>query len=403
MRPLTLAAGLAAAGLVSTAVVALPLSGSAAPAAPSAVSRAAKQPNLSQLKISFAKRTGALSSPTQVTNAVDGSSRLFVAQQGGLVRVYKGKGKLQAKPYLDIRSKVRDSGEQGLLGIAFRKDFSKKPRIYVAYTAKNGSLQLSRFTPKSKKSTTVASSTERKILNVPHPDNTNHNGGSLSFGKDGYLYVGTGDGGGTGDPGNNAQNKNKLLGKILRIDVSRSCSGKNYCNLKSNPYFGAKAGRAEIWAIGLRNPWRTSIDPKTGALWIGDVGQNAHEEIDRIPAAKAGWNLGWPCREGKATYDAGRCRSGVTYRAPVATYSHAKGQSVTGGFVYRGKQYSKLIAGRYVYADFITGRVFLRGTSGATRQVGALGQISSFGVSGGGEIFAVTLDGGLWAMKVSKV
>ena len=397
---------LSAVVLAGPALVAVGTSGAAAPAAVEVSSRPPSAqtalPGLSKVSIGFGKRAGGLKSPTQVVSANDGSPRLFITERSGLVRVYLGDRKLQSRPYLDLRSRVRGEGEQGLLGIAFRKDFPKTHQFWVAYTANDGSFQLSRFTATSEKATRVSAASERKVLNIPHPTYTNHHGGSLAFGKDGLLYIGTGDGGGSGDPRNNAQSRVRLLGKILRLDVHKSCSGKRYCNPRTNPYYGSKYGRDEIWAIGLRNPWRISIDAKNGDLWIGDVGQNRYEEIDRVPAGSAGWNLGWPCREGRAVFEASRCSSTARLRAPVETYGHSLGRSVTGGIVYRGSKYAGLIAGRYVYADFVSGRVWLRASSGATRVVAKRPQLTSFGVSDRGEIYAVSFDGNLYGMNVKR-
>ena len=301
--------------------------------------------------------------PVFLTNAGDG--RLFVVERPGRLRIVKN-GAVVSTPFLDISGRVRSSyQEEGLLGLAFHPGYPADPRFYVAYTKSDLSLQVSSFRVGA--NADVASATETPILNVPHPTNQNHNGGMIAFGPDGYLYIGTGDGGSGGDPPNNAQNQNILLGKLLRIDVDHPSGGRAYGIPATNPYVGIAGRRPEIWAYGLRNPWRWSFDRATHDLWIGDVGQNAYEEVDRATAGSGldkAANYGWSCREGFHAYNASRCpSSGLTN--PYAEYAHGSGDSVgcavTGGYVYRGATYPTL-QGRYVMGDYCTGRIL--GSSG---------------------------------------
>jgi glucose/arabinose dehydrogenase len=249
----------------------------------------------------------------------------------------------------------------------------------------------------------VHASTGRTVLVVRHPVNTNHNGGQLMFGADGMLYLGTGDGGSGGDPPNNAQNTKRLLGKILRIDVHHHCGGKRYCVPSGNPFAGKTPGRGEIWLWGVRNPWRWSFDSATGALWIGDVGQNAVEEIDHVAANPTVRNLGWSCWEGRQHYDTSRCTNGTKYLFPVTTVNHPTAEAIIGGFVYRGSKYRALMNGIYVFADDNSGRVWIyRRGQGKKVQAAALpGNPTGFGVDDHQEIWAVTLDGRLWAMRAT--
>jgi glucose/arabinose dehydrogenase len=247
----------------------------------------------------------------------------------------------------------------------------------------------------------VSAATGKVILVVPHPTYSNHNGGYIGFGPDGYLYLGTGDGGGAGDPRNNAQNLRSLLGKMLRLDVR--CVGHVYCSPATNPYVRSTWARHEIWMSGLRNPWRWSFDTN-GTQWIGDVGQGRWEEVDAVGrTAAAGRNLGWSCREGRATYLSSRCSTRIAYVAPVLTLCHAdsvagcrtskSAEALIGGFVYRGAAYPGL-QGTYILGDFTTGRIwpYKNGVQGSPT---ALSQVSGFGVDDARELYAVTLDGRL--------
>ena len=343
-----------------------------------------------------------LSAPTQVTNAGDGSNRLFVVEQRGTVRVVHG-GVLLPGFFMDIRSKVEFGGERGLLGLAFDPGFKTNHRLFVYYTRKGGDVVVSRFTTNAG-NTAVNVSTARPLLLIEHSSQSNHNGGALAFAPNGYLYVGVGDGGGSGDPANNAQRKTTLLGKILRINVNGTGSGPfdHYSVPGSNPFSGSKPGLGEIWDYGVRNPWRISFDRATGTLWIGDVGQNKYEEVDREKWGSAGGrNYGWDAMEGLHCYTASKCPlAGDTL--PNAEYGHSAGScSITGGYAYRGPTQSALI-GSYVFGDWCSGRIWTLPINGApdnsseTLRADTPHNITSFGESENGELYLVTSSGGLY-------
>jgi glucose/arabinose dehydrogenase len=337
--------------------------------------------------IAFARVAGGFSSPTQVTSARDGSGRLFVVEQGGRVKIVKN-GTVLPTPLLDISNRVSCCDERGLLSVAFPPG---QPTFdfYADYTDVNGDTTISRFFVSSDPNVSSAAS-EQILLKIAQPF-SNHNGGQLAFGPDGYLYIGMGDGGSAGDPNNNGQSLSTLLGKILRIDiVGRS----TYAIPPSNPFAGSSSARPEIWAYGLRNPWRFSFDRKTGDLLIGDVGQSAWEEVDFQPAGSTGGvNYGWRLTEGAHCYNppSGCNTAGIT--PPVAEYGHVNGNcSITGGFVYRGRDFARL-NGTYFYADYCSGRVWgLRnGASGwETQELLKPGYaFTSFGEDDAGEVYAV--------------
>jgi glucose/arabinose dehydrogenase len=373
-------------GLATAALLAVPLVGPT-PAG-------AAEPALD-----FVRRIDGLSQPTQVTSAKDGSGRLFVTEKSGRVRVVVD-GKLLARPFLDISRRVRTDGEGGLLSIAFHPAYEQKPYVWAAYTNTSGDLRVARFRARSPRSNRVQASSYRRVIDVPHPDQfSNHYGGQLVFGPRGRLFLSTGDGGGGGDPANRAQDRTSLQGKILRLTVigARKTCGRVYCIPSTNPYAGKKPGRGEIWVVGVRNAWRFSFDGATGDLWVGDVGQDRFEEIDRIPAGTAGANLGWSCREATAVYEQWRCRSTARYLDPEWSYGRDYGGSVTGGFVYRGLKFADQVGGDYVGGDFISGRVFTGTTTGLTT-FARLDGVTSFGEDDDRELWAVTIDGGLYEM-----
>lgn len=357
--------------------------------------------------VGFTKVAGGLVRPVQVGAFPDGSGRVAVVQKAGTVRLVRGSS-LAAGNYLDLRSKVISTasgdGEQGLLGLAFGRSFTTNPVVFVTYVRKDGALVVAKLRAYRSSSPNIRATTEQILLVIPHPTFTNHNGGSILFGRDGLLYITTGDGGGAGDPRDQARRATSLLGKVLRIDPYRTCSGRLYCVPATNPFSSSTVNRREIYLWGLRNPWRASVDQVTGDLWIGDVGQNAFEEVHRIRQGAKGANLGWPCREGNAIYDASRCGS-AAYVAPVVAYCHTgapgcapalAGQSVTGGEVYRGKRISGL-AGQYVFGDFISGNVWR--LSGSTMfRITSLPLVTDFGRAADGEILAVTYTGSLYRL-----
>jgi uncharacterized protein (TIGR03437 family) len=332
-----------------------------------------------------------LTNPTDIQAAGDGSGRLFFVQQNGIIRVFRG-GVLADAPFLDIRGKTNPGGERGLLGLAFPPDYANKGYFYVNYTDRQGNTVIARY--RTTANPDVADpSTETVVMNVAQPF-ANHNGGQLRFGPDGYLYIGLGDGGSAGDPQRNGQNRRARLGKMLRVDVESDLSQVRIP--PSNPFVNDSSYLPEIWALGLRNPWRYSFDRSTGDLWIADVGQNRAEEIDFQPASsKGGENYGWNQMEGFQCYIAG-CNSSA-FTLPVLEYGREQGCSVTGGHVYRGSQWSNL-QGLYVYADYCTGRIWgLRREN--NRWVNALllntgMPISTFGEAEDGEIYVANIASG---------
>jgi glucose/arabinose dehydrogenase len=344
------------------------------------------------VSITWSSRASGLVQPTQVTAPFDGTGRLFVVEKAGRIRVFSG-GRLLATPYLDIRSLVKDAGEGGLFSIAFDPHWKTHPYFWVNYVTNAGDVRVARFKAASYRSNSVSASTLVKIIDVWHPDQyTNHFGGQVAFGHDGYLYVSTGDGGGSGDPDARAQDTRFLLGKMLRLQVN-GC--RIYCIPAGNPYARSTTAKKQIWAIGLRNPWRFSFDGATGDLWIGDVGQSREEEVDHTRAGAGGKNFGWSCREGRLVYNSSRCRSGASYTSPEMVYGRSFGTTITGGFVYRGAAYRSILGGRYIGGDYGSGRIFYGGN---LRVAGSLPSVTSFGEGPGRELWAVTIDGGLYKM-----
>lgn len=354
------------------------------------------------LAVGFVKIAQGLAAPVGITAARDGHGRLFVAEQGGAVRVFAN-GRLLSTPLLDVsaRSGFVSSGEQGLVGIAAHPDYVHYPYLWLAYTLSDGTggnkLRISRFKAASNTATTLPLSSEVVLLEVPHPRYTNHNGGQLMFGRDSMLYIGTGDGGGAGDPNDNARDRTSLSGKILRVDAISAACKQPYCIPSSNPYASSSTFRKEIWLYGLRNPFRFSRDRQTGNLWIGDVGQDSREEVDVVSYGVSGRHLGWPCREGTRTYDASRC-SPAPQVNPTWDYGHDLGESVIGGFVYRGTAYPAM-QGVYLYSDYYSGRVWALRYA-VNRQVGYLKGIASYGEDERGELYAVSqASGALYRVK----
>ena len=350
--------------------------------------------------VSLVQIASGLSDPIGVTNAGDGTGRLFVNERGGRIRVVNPDGSIQATDFVDLSNEVEAGGERGLLGVAFHPQFATNGRLFVHYSHKgDGATVISELTASADRTTAIAAS-ERVIFTLSQPF-ANHNGGEIAFGPDGFFYIGLGDGGSGGDPFGNAQNRQVLLGKILRIDLDApDVPGKEYAIPDGNPYApgGVEpgAGLPEIWAYGLRNPWRFSFDRGTGDLYIGDVGQNAWEEVDRQPAAsRGGENYGWNFLEGSHCYT--YCDS-ITSIAPVAEYSHGDGGgcSVTGGYVYRGAQQPSLV-GTYLFSDYCSGTIWTLSPSGELGPVALAEsglQVASFGEGEDGEIYLVDLGGG---------
>jgi glucose/arabinose dehydrogenase len=345
---------------------------------------------------------GGLAAPTYATNAGDGSGRIFVLEQAGRIRVVED-GHLRPQPFLDLSGRISSGGERGLLGLAFHPGFPRDPRLFVDYTDPAGNTVVASFTATSGSAGVADPSSERVLLHIDQPF-PNHNGGQLAFGPDGLLYIGMGDGGSGGDPYGNGQRTDTPLGKILRIDVDRTAGGRAYAIPADNPFASGRdaAGRAglpEIWAFGLRNPWRFSFDASSGSLWIGDVGQDRWEEVDRIPAGTPPpVNLGWNVMEGTHCYKpAEACRTAGLW-SPLAEYGHDQGCAVTGGYVARGATAGSL-AGRYVFGDYCSGTIWTLDAAGPDRQEPGLllrsgRTISSFGSDEAGGILVCDLAGG---------
>lgn len=329
-----------------------------------------------------------LSSPLYLTHARDSSGRLFVVEQGGIIKVLAPGGAAPAV-FLDITDRVLSGGEQGLLGLTFHPQYPANGRFFVNYTRKpDGATVVAEYGRSSDPN--VASRGERILLVIAQPF-ANHNGGMVEFGPDGLLYIGMGDGGSGNDPGNRAQNVNELLGKILRIDVDRASGGLPYGIPADNPFAGASTGRGEIYAIGLRNPFRFSFDRATGQLFVGDVGQSAWEEIDLVTR---GANLGWRVFEGHhcTGLDPALCASGG-FTPAIAEYGHSAGRcTVIGGYVYRGAR-GALPIGTYLFGEFCTGELFVLDAGAPTLLRGTGLQLAAFGEDEAGELYVVGLGG----------
>ena len=324
--------------------------------------------------------------PVAITHAGDGSGRLFITLQPGQIIIYDGTQVLPA-PFLDIRSIVSCCGERGLLSVAFHPDYENNGFFYVNYTDNLGDTVIARYTVSGDPNLADLSSA-LVLLNISQPFG-NHNGGQLQFGPDGYLYIGMGDGGSGGDPGNRAQDLNDLLGKMLRINVD---GAEPYEIPATNPFVGNPQARDEIWALGLRNPWRFSFDRLTGDLFIGDVGQSSWEEVDFQAASSAGEeNYGWRLMEGSSCFNPpNNCNDG-TLILPVAEYDHALGNcSITGGYGYRGARYPEL-AGIYFYGDYCSGRIW-GFTTEASELLDTSLSITSFGEDEEGELYVADID-----------
>ncbi|HSK21988.1 MAG TPA: PQQ-dependent sugar dehydrogenase [Egicoccus sp.] len=335
--------------------------------------------------------TDDVSSPSFVT-APPGDERLFVVELGGRVRIVED-GTVAATPFLDLSSQVSTGGEGGLFALAFHADYADNGRFFVHYTDTAGDTRIDRFEVSSDPDRAdLASRTAVLMLDQPA---SNHNGGMIQFGPDGMLYVALGDGGGAGDPNDHGQDPTTLYGTILRLDVDVAATG--YRIPADNPFASGRSGAPEVWAYGLRNPWRFAFDPPTGHLYVADVGQGAREEVDVVPGRRGGLNFGWNTMEGSTCFGASSCdRDGLTL--PVYEYGHDAGCSITGGFVYRGDDIPGLV-GHYVFGDYCGGwvRSLHYGGDGAdhvtAHDVGEIGNVYSFGVGGDGELYVATPEG----------
>ncbi len=325
-----------------------------------------------------------------------GDARLFVVEQGGRIRVFRN-GKLAPVPFLDIHDRLRAGGEQGLLSVAFHPRYASNGLFFVDYTDRKGDTRIERYRV-SRNPDRADPSSARLVLTIAQPY-SNHNGGLVLFGPDSMLYVGMGDGGSGGDPHGNAQNPATLLGKMLRLDVDR---GDPYAVPRDNPFVGRAGIRPEIWAMGLRNPWRFCFDPPTRELVIADVGQNQWEEIDAVPSGLGGWNVGGSRMEGSHHFNASVVPT-TPLMPPVEEYGHDRGCSIIGGFVYRGLRIPEL-TGLYFYSDYCDGRLRAvrlehgRVTERHDWSVAPRGAVSSFGMDAAGELYVTALDG-----RISKI
>ncbi|MFN2291671.1 MAG: PQQ-dependent sugar dehydrogenase [Anaerolineae bacterium] len=347
-----------------------------------------------QVRLELETVVSNLDRPLGIVHAGDGSGRLFILEKPGRIRILRSDA-LEDRPFLDLTDRVGSSGsEQGLLGLAFHPNYADNGRLFTNYTDRNGDTVISQFLVSDDPDRAEPGS-EQVLLTLDQPA-ANHNGGHLAFGPDGYLYIGTGDGGAAGDQFGNGQNARTLLGAMLRLDID---SAQPYAIPGDNPFVGDDAARDELWAIGLRNPWRYSFDRLTGDLYIADVGQNTYEEVNRQPASSAGGeNYGWPIMEGLHCFPAdGACdQSGLVL--PVHEYDHSQGCSVTGGYVYRGQRYP-VLQGIYLFGDYCSGIIWGMAAAGGdswrtAKLLQTDARISSFGEDEAGELYLVDIAGG---------
>jgi glucose/arabinose dehydrogenase len=341
--------------------------------------------------------------PVGIISPGDGTSRLFVIEQTGVIRVFQNSQSVASSSvFLDITSRVLFGGEQGLLGLAFHPNYASSRYFYVDYVADNPRRTvIARYSVSANNPNQALSNSEFILLEIEQPF-PNHKGGQLAFGADGYLYIGLGDGGSGGDPLGNGQNRASLLGKILRLDVNSPSQGRNYGIPLDNPYVGNTLGyREEVYAYGFRNPWRFNFDSPTGRLWVADVGQNEREEIDIVAKGK---NYGWNIMEGTLTYSSG---SQVGLELPVWEYSHAEGIAVIGGYVYRGTNLTGLNA-KYVYGDYGSGKIWALQYDGVAAPVNTLLadtslNLSSFGADERNELYFCALDGKIYTLTANVI
>lgn len=331
------------------------------------------------------------SKPVEIVHPKD-DARLFVVEQSGSIKILNPDGTTNANPFLVLSSStISSTGERGLLGLAFHPNYATNGYFYLNYTNTDGNTVIARYSVDAN-NPNLALNPGTILLTVTQPE-SNHNGGTIKFGPDGYLYIGMGDGGGSGDPQNRAQNINDNLGKMLRIDVD---SALHYGIPPTNPYLGIE-GNDEIWAIGLRNPWKFSFDRVNGDLWIADVGEGKMEEINKIKnPLTAGLNFGWRCYEGTASYNTSGCASMSTMTFPIAEYDHSQGCSITGGYLYTGSLYPALL-GKYVFADYCKNRLAIADQSGVityTDSFEGSNSFTTFGEDINGELYVAAVNNG---------
>lgn len=351
------------------------------------------------IEIAFPNLT--FNQPVGLFSPGDGSNRLFVIEQQGIIRVFQNTRTVATSSvFLDLTDRVLYGGEQGLLGLAFHPNYENNGYLYVNYVTDGPRRTIiARFTVNAANPNQANRDSQQILLEVNQPF-TNHKGGQLTFGPDGNLYIGLGDGGSAGDPFVNGQNRSVLLGKILRIDVNSPSSGRNYSIPADNPFTGNSLGyREEIYAHGFRNPWRFSFDPLTGRLWVADVGQSQREEIDIVEKGK---NYGWNIMEGSLDY-AGGSHAGL--ELPVWEYGRDQGIAVIGGYVYRGPTATAL-TGSYVYGDYGSGRIWaltLNGAAMNTLVIDTSLAISSFGVDSNNEVYICAFDGKIYQFTENAI
>jgi glucose/arabinose dehydrogenase len=344
-----------------------------------------------------------LDRPVNIKHA--GDARLFVVEQDGLIKIINADGTIETTPFLDIDGRVRSIGnEQGLLGLAFHPDYINNGYFFLNYINNSGNTVIARFSRNATNTSLADSNSELIILTYSQPF-SNHNGGELAFGSDGYLYISSGDGGSGNDPQNNSQNLGRMLGKLLRIDVNNSTVAAPYAIPTDNPFVGIPNANDEIWAYGLRNPWKFSFDRSTNDLWIADVGQSAREEIDfTLSTDTGGLNYGWRCYEGTIegnAFDAGICPDESSLVFPVSEYTHTSGRcSITGGYVYRGSVYPNF-EGLYFFADVCSQEIgYLRFENGSWNSTFASfsGSWVAFGEDINGELYIASISGNLFKL-----
>ena len=341
--------------------------------------------------------------PVGIISAGDGTNRLFVFEQQGTIRVFENSvNTATSKVFLDIADRVLFGGEQGLLGLAFHPNYRNNGYFYVDYVADNPRRTIiARYTVNANDPDQADRNSELILLEVSQPF-TNHKGGQLALGPDGYLYIGLGDGGSSGDPFGNGQNRSALLGKILRIDVNSPSAGRNYGIPVDNPFAGNILGyREEIYAYGFRNPWRFSFDSSTGTLWVADVGQSQREEIDIVEKGK---NYGWNIMEGSLTYSSG---SQAGLELPVWEYGRDQGVAIIGGYIYRGST-SIGLTGAYIYGDYGSGKIWALTLSGTGTPTNTLLNdtslaISSFGLDSNNELYICAFDGKIYKLNETVI
>lgn len=366
---------------------------------------------IAQPQIEFETFVSGFTKPVDIAAPNDGSNRLFVVEKEGFIRIIEN-GTKSITPFLNISSKLNTASEAGLLGLVFHPEFSENGFFFINYVDQSNYTTISRFQVLSSDPNKADLSSEKKLMQIFQPAN-NHNAGDLNFGPlDGYLYIPMGDGGGAGDPSCYAQDSSSYLGKIIRIDVNQNINSTPYYGIPTdNPYLDIELVPDEIWAFGLRNPWRSSFDRKTGDFWIADVGQGAREELNLIPAGSPfGLNFGWKIKEGELCYGTSSCDSNIPecnsgeYKEPIFTYNRTAsgGRSITGGYVYRGCKYPGMY-GYYIYTDYISGNSWYGNSNeGFVRFAGAPTRVTTYGEDEAGELYVASYDTGVIYKVIDK-